>query len=335
MKNIYVLIEHLRGGISEISYMMLAAANDLADKTGASVSAVILGQNPETLAGDLAAGRVLMARHDQLAEYNPEAYLKVLVSVLEDRPDLFLFGDTSIGAELAGALSAASGCAQVSACREFSLEGEEIIFTSQICGGKLLARGTLPAGQCVLVTMVPGAFKADQGRISNHPGKYVDRELIELPIPDLSSLRIRLREYIEPETADVDITRQDVLVAVGRGIKAEGDIELAQELAEVLGGSVSASRPVVDQGWLPISRLVGKSGLSVSPKLYLALGISGAPEHVEAITGSEIIIAVNTDETAPIFNLAHYGAVVDLFDLVPALVDQVRLLKDQEQMSLA
>ena len=132
---------------------------------------------------------------------------------------------------------------------------------------------------------------------------------------------------IEPEVSDVDISKEQILIAIGRGIQNEDNVELAEELAELLGGVVCASRPVIDQGWLPISRLVGKSGKTVKPKLYLALGISGAPEHAESVTGSDIIIAVNTDPAAPIFNVAKYGIETDLFDLVPELTDKVREAK--------
>jgi electron transfer flavoprotein alpha subunit len=133
--------------------------------------------------------------------------------------------------------------------------------------------------------------------------------------------------YIEPDVGDVDITRASVLVAVGRGVQTEDNIELAEELAEALGGAVCASRPVVDQGWLSTARLVGKSGKSVSPKVYFALGISGAPEHTESITSSDVIIAVNTDPAAPIFDIAQYGAEMDMLDLLEALNEQLQAVK--------
>ena len=138
---------------------------------------------------------------------------------------------------------------------------------------------------------------------------------------------VRFEEWILPEAGDVDITQQDVLVAVGRGIQQKDNVELAEELAQALGGAVCASRPVVDQGWLPATRQVGKSGMTVKPKLYLALGISGAPEHLEGMKGADLIIAVNTDPKAPIFDVAHYGAEVDVLDLLPALVEAVEAKK--------
>ena len=147
--------------------------------------------------------------------------------------------------------------------------------------------------------------------------------MIAVDPPQFEGLRITVNSYIEPEAGDVDISVEPILISVGRGIQSEDNIEVAEELAEVMGGVVSASRPVVDQGWLPATRLVGKSGYQVKPKVYLALGISGAPEHSESITGSDVIIAINTDPAAPIFNIAKYGVVEDIFDLVPVLTEKI------------
>jgi electron transfer flavoprotein alpha subunit len=144
-----------------------------------------------------------------------------------------------------------------------------------------------------------------------------------MEIAPLGDLRVELTNYIEPEEGDVDIASESILIAVGRGIQTEDNIELADELAELLNGAVCASRPVVDQGWLPTSRLVGKSGKSVKPKLYLAMGISGAPEHVEGISESETIIAINTDPAAPIFDVAKYGAEIDMLDLMEVMIEQL------------
>ena len=130
--------------------------------------------------------------------------------------------------------------------------------------------------------------------------------------------------YEEPAAGDIDITQQEVLVSVGRGLQGEANLDLAEELAEVLGGAVSGSRPAIDMGWLPMTRQVGKSGMQVKPKLYLALGISGAPEHVEGMKDSTLIIAINSDAGAPIFNVAHFGVAEDLLEVVPVLIDKAK-----------
>jgi electron transfer flavoprotein alpha subunit len=169
--------------------------------------------------------------------------------------------------------------------------------------------------------MVPGGYKPEEGQSAQPP------EVTPVAAPAFDGLRVTLAQYIEPEAGDVDISKEPILISVGRGIQNEDNLELAEELAKALGGVVCSSRPVVDQGWLPTSRMVGKSGQKVKPKLYLAMGISGAPEHVEAITDSELIIAINTDPNAPIFDLAQYGAEVDMTDLMEVLTELVEEAK--------
>jgi electron transfer flavoprotein alpha subunit len=143
-------------------------------------------------------------------------------------------------------------------------------------------------------------------------------------MPALPEPRVKFRQWLAPPPGDVDITKVPILVAVGRGIQNAGNMTLAEALAEALGGTVCGSRPVIDQGWLPRTRQVGKSGMTVKPTLYLALGISGAPEHLEGMRKAELIIAINTDPQAPIFSAAHYGAVVDLLELLPPLTEEIK-----------
>ena len=320
-QDIYVLIEHLQGQVAEISYLMLAAANKLASQLGCNVVAVLLGHNEQHLANDLMASRVLYYDHPDLAYFASNSCQRVMSDLIqENRPRLVLFGDTSIGVEVAGPLSARLDLPLVSYCRSLSAQEQTIKFTSQICGGKLIAEGELPT-PTALVTMIPGAYKAEQGRSASPV------VVVHATMPLLEKAPVIFKQYIEPTTSDVDISKEAILVAIGRGIQNQDNIGLAEELAQVLNGVLCASRPVVDQGWLPTTRLVGKSGRRVHPKLYLALGISGAPEHVEAITDSELIIAVNTDPSAPIFNFSQYGAMSDLLDLLEVLTEKVKTVK--------
>jgi electron transfer flavoprotein alpha subunit len=317
-QDIFVTIEHLRGNVAEISYIMLAAAHELAQGTGGKVVAILLGQNIQGIGKTLKADQVLYGEHALLAEFNPEAYHKVLAGIINEyKPRAVLFGHTSIGMDLVGGLSAQLGLPQVSSVRTIEASNKLI---SQICGGKIMAECDLPE-PTALITIVPGGYKAEEGQSTQAAAITVIT--VELP----ESLHISLTQYIEPETGDVDISKEPLLIAIGRGIQTEDNISLAEELAQAIGGVVCASRPVVDQGWLPTSRLVGKSGSTVKPKVYLAMGISGAPEHVEAITGSDTIIAINTDPAAPIFNIAKFGTTADLFDLVPTLTEQIRTIK--------
>jgi electron transfer flavoprotein alpha subunit len=297
---------------------MLAAARELMQATAGKVVAVLLGHSAKNLAKDFSADQVLYLDHEALADFTSDAYQKALAELIsKDQPRVVLFGNTSIGADVASVLSIRLGLPLVSSCRGFTKEGK---FISQICGGKIMAEGDLPS-PTALVTMVPGGYQPDQGRSVEAPS------ITEVEVPALDSLRVTLSKYIEPETGDVDISKEPLLIAVGRGIQNKDNIELAENLAQAIGGVVCGSRPVIDQGWLATSRLVGKSGKQVKPKIYFAMGISGAPEHVEAITQSDTIIAVNTDPKAPIFNLAKYGVETDIFDLVEVLTEQVKAAK--------
>ena len=313
-QDIFVVIEHLRGQVAEISYVMLAAARQLSQSTGGSVVAVLLGQNSQGLAKDLAAHRVLYVDHTALAEFTSDAYQMALTDLIKEQaPRAVIFGHTSIGMDVASGLSAKLGMPLISSCRSFSADGK---YVSQICGGKIMAEGDLPE-PTALITMVPGGYKSEQGQSAQTVA------VTTMAAPTLEGLRVMLKQYIEPEAGDVDIAKEPILVAVGRGIQNQDNIELVNELAGALGGAVCASRPVVDQGWLPTPRLVGKSGKHVKPKIYLALGISGAPEHIEGMGESDVIIAINTDPNAPIFNVAKYGAIVDILDLIPSLTERV------------
>jgi electron transfer flavoprotein alpha subunit len=313
-RDVYVVIEHLRGQVADISYVMLAAARVLAKTTGGQVLGVLLGHDLQDLSRALACDKVLYFDDPVLAEFTPDAYQKVLTSLLQERaPRAVLLANSSIGADIAGGLSARLNLTLISSCQSFSAEGHPI---SQICGGKIMAECGL-SDATTLLTIIPGGYKPEEGK-GGQPS-----EVIKMAAPSLDGLRVTLKKYHEPEAGDVDIAKQSILVSVGRGIQNQANIVLAEDLAKALGGVVCGSRPIVDQGWLSASRLVGKSGKRVKPKIYLAFGISGAPEHVEAIGDSDMIIAINTDRNAPIFNVAKYGAEVDMFDLMPSLTERI------------
>lgn len=318
-QDIYVVIEHLRGQVADISFIMLAAARSLAQGAGGQVVGILLGHNAQELANNLSADRVDYIDHPLLAEFSSDAYILALTEIISKaEPRAVLFGNTSIGSDVASVLSVKLDLPLVSSCIRFSSDGK---FTSQIFGGKIMTEGTLPEPSA-LATMIPGGFKPEEGQSAQPPA------LNPLSIEALDDLRVKLVNYVEPEVADVDISTESILISVGRGVQTEDNIELAEELADLLGGVVCSSRPIVDQGWLPTSRMVGKSGKKVKPDLYLALGISGAPEHVEGISDCENIIAINTDPSAPIFDIAKYGAEVDMLDLLEVLIEEVEEAKE-------
>lgn len=316
--DVVVVIEQLEGTLAEVSFEMLAKGRELAAAAGGRLVAVLPGHDVAKLAGELgAADRVVLVEHDALAHYTPEAYERALAEALRAiQPRVALIGSSSIGLDQAAGLSVILGWPLCAYCRDVALEDGRLIAWSQIYGGKLLAEAQAESAP-VVCAMLPGAAPAAEGRKGGSPP-------IERIRPVLEGLRTRFKRLIPPESGDVDITRESVLVSVGRGIQSQDNLALVQELAEALGGTVSASRPIVDQGWLPKTRQVGKSGLSVKPKLYLAVGISGAPEHIEGMRDAELIVAINTDPNAPIFNVAHYGMVSDLFDVLPLLTEKVK-----------
>ena len=307
--DIYVVIEHVRVQVADISYVMLAAARDLASETGGQVVGVLLGQDAQALTENLAADKVLYGEDPSLADFTSDAYQLALAGLIsENQPRAVFFGSTTIGTDVAGTLSARLDLPLISSCMKVS----DGVIISQICGGKIMAESGL-ADTTTLITTIPGGYKPEEGQ-----GGPPEVTSVSVSVADT---RVSLKQYIEPEVGDVDITNENVLIAIGRGIQTEDNIELAEELAELMGGAVCASRPVVDQGWLATDRMVGKSGKLVKPKLYLALGISGAPEHAEGMADAETIIAVNIDPGAPIFDIAKYGAEVDLFDLIDYLLE--------------
>jgi len=310
--DIFVITEHMDGSFSDVSFEMVGKAKELASAFGGQAVAVVLGSG---ISADVFASDATIYVDDAaLAQFNPEAYGKVIEAlVYEKSPRLVLFGWTATGMDLAAWLSARTGKPCVAYARDLCIENGALVVNSQVYGGKMVAEVT-PEGDMAIVACVAGSFPADSGRGSTSAMQ------ITSPVP-LDSLKTKFVEAIKPAGGDVDITAQDKLVSIGRGIGGKENIELAEELAQALGAVVSASRPVVDAGWLPRTRQVGKSGLKVKPKLYLMLGISGAPEHLEGMHGAELIIAVNTDKKAPIFNVAHYGTTADLFEVAEEMLE--------------
>ncbi|MCL4294396.1 MAG: electron transfer flavoprotein subunit alpha/FixB family protein [Anaerolineae bacterium] len=314
--DILVITEHMDGKVADISFEMVGKARELTAAWDGQVVAVMLGSGAPELAGAFASDMTLYVDDPALAEFNPEAYGRVIAALVADRsPKVTMLGNTSQGMDLAAWLSVKTGQPCLAYVNNLTVEDGTLIATSQIYGGKMLAEAT-PDGESVVVSVLAGAFSADAGRGATAA------QLVGAPVP-LSDLKTKFIKLIRPEAGDVDITSQDKLVSVGRGIGSADNIGLAKELAEALGAVISASRPVTDAGWLPKTRQVGKSGVSVKPKLYLALGISGAPEHLEGMKDAELIVAVNTDAKAPIFKVAHYGATCDLFEVAEAMLEKL------------
>jgi electron transfer flavoprotein alpha subunit len=316
---IWVLAEQWRGELSEITYELLALGRELAEGLGTSLEAVLLGHEAKDLAGHLgAADAVLYADHPKLAEPTAEVSSHVLARLVEERkPGSLLVSLTNVAADLVGLLPAQLEAPFINNCRDVRVVEGQLRAHAVIYGGKMEVAVAADRAPTIL-GILPGARRADAARVKKTPST----EEVTVSLPEAT--RVKFKKYIEPEPGDVDLTQQDILVSVGRGIQSQDNVALAEELAKVLGGAVCGSRPVIDQGWLPLSRQVGKSGVSVKPKLYLAAGVSGAPEHVEGMKSSDLIVAINTDPEAPIYHVAHYGIVEDVVDVLPALAQALR-----------
>ncbi|MEM1537738.1 MAG: electron transfer flavoprotein subunit alpha/FixB family protein [Candidatus Nezhaarchaeales archaeon] len=324
MKEVLVLAEHRRGELREVTFEALGLARSLAETSGGAVTCVLLGFNVGGYAEKLSgySDKVLLIEHELLKAFNSDVYQKVLAGLIRDRkPFIAIMGHTSMGIELAPRLAAELNLPLATDCVGVKVEGEELRVARQIYGGKINAELVLRRSETYLVTIRPGTFPMEAA-------KPVKGEVVRVDLPPLEEVkRKRFIEYVEPPKAEVDITRADIIVSVGRGIREAKNIPLADGLAKALGGVLACSRPVVDKGWLPKDRQVGSSGKTVKPKLYLALGISGAFQHVMGMKGSQLIIAVNKDPNAPIFQVAHYGVVEDLFKVIPALTSAIAKVK--------
>ncbi len=320
---IVVVAEHMKGELADITLEMLACGREIADASESQLICVVLTNDPGPFkALPLAANKTIIIQHTNLASFNPEAYTKALGQLLKDlNPKLILTGSTSIGMDLAGPLSMALGAVTIGSCIKVKFERGKIVFTSKLYGGKLTAISEVETGITVCALM-SGSYTKEGGMKNEMP----QVEIRDSPEP-LDTLKINFKELIEPEAADVDLTKVPVLISAGRGMQSQENVQMLDELAQLLGGAVCATRPVIDQGWLPRSRQVGRSGVIVKPRFYLALGISGAPEHIEGMKDSDLIIAINTDMSAPIFEVAHFGANLDVQDLVPALTEKVKEVK--------
>lgn len=315
--DVFVIAEHLEGKLSDVTFEMLGKARALAPTLDGQTVAVLLGYKATELAEQLgAADQVLYIEDTGLRYFTPERAEQALRSLLQnEKPALTMIANTSMGMDLAAALSAGLDWPLMAYCSDVQLENGKVIATSQIYGGKISVEAQSESPS-TLVSVLAGVFPASEGH-SDKPAS------IQTTFGAANEGRMRFKGLTIPEAGDVDITRETMLVSVGRGIGSKDNIEMVEELAESLGAVLSASRPIIDSGWLPKQRQVGKSGLTVKPKLYMAVGISGAPEHLQGMKDAELIIAINSDASAPIFEVADYGIVGDLFDIVPALSERL------------
>jgi electron transfer flavoprotein alpha subunit len=328
MAGIFVLAEHRQGQVRDITYEMLTKARELAAKTSAEVIAVMLGKNVKEHAKAIAeyAKSVLVVEDARLENFNSEAYRTILTKLIaEHKPMLLMMGHTSYGVDLAPRLAAALNLPLATDCIDLIFEGDTLKVTRQMYGGKVNVSVTVRKAETYVATVRQATFAPQK------PTPPETGQITEIPSPLTEEIQEkRFIQYLLPPLGGVDITAAEKLVGVGRGIKDAANIQIVEQLAKTMGAVVSCSRPIVDKGWLPTDRQVGTSGKTVKPKLYLAVGISGAFQHILGMKSSDLIIAINKDPKAPIFSFADYGIVDDLFKVVPALNNKIAEIRTKK-----
>jgi electron transfer flavoprotein alpha subunit len=324
MKEIIVIAEHRKGELRDVTWEMLSKGRQLAESMSAELSVALLGKGMNSLAEALKpkVKRVLLIEDPRLEAFNPVTYKKVLIQLITERkPLLTLIGHTAMGMDYAPRLATSLKIPLATDCIGIEVKDESVSLIRQLYGGKVNAEVSFIKKGPYMITVRPGAFPA----VEKEP---LTGEIVSIPSPLTDEgLARRFIEYVEAAAGEVDITQADILVSVGRGIKEAENIPIVKELADAVGGVLACSRPVVDKKWLPKACQVGTSGKTVKPKVYIAVGISGAFQHVAGMKGAGTIIAINKDPKAPIFSVAQYGIVGDLFKIVPVIKDKIKAMK--------
>ena len=319
-----VFAEHRDGALNKSSFEAVAAAQHLGRELQQPVSALVFGSGVSNLAEEIAAydvGKVVYADHEKLADYTPDGYADALERVVRElNPQYVILPHTYLVRDFAPKLAARFGKGLISDCIRAQVADGRVTFSRRIFLGKIDADVVSDGEPPVFATFQSGAFRGDQA--AKGSGAQVETMSVEV-----GEIRMKPEAPFQEVKQAVDLTKADVIVAIGRGIKSKDNIALAEKLAEALGGDLAASRPICDAEWLPIDRQIGSSGQTVAPKLYIALGISGAIQHLVGMKNSGTIVAINKDPEAPIFDIADYGIVGDLFEAVPVLTEEIKKLK--------
>jgi electron transfer flavoprotein alpha subunit len=310
MSEILIIAEHVRGSVRPVTREVVSAAVELAGSAGATVTVAVVAPDPDALVSQVALEGVDQVLTVPVAGEATTDVLRHAVGALigARSPQVVLGGFTVDGMGYAPAVAAELGLGFASDVVAADFEDGAVVVRRELYAGKVLAELELPSPALILLRPTTWPEAASGGT----------PETASVAL-DLPAARVRHRAYVDPPAADVDITKADVLLAIGRGIGEQGNVAVFEQLADRLGVTLAASRPLVDAGWLPPARQVGQSGNSVKPKLYLAFGISGAVQHLAGMKSASTIVAVNTDPDAPIFGVAHYGAVADAAEIAEEL----------------
>ena len=325
---ILLITEQREGKFNKVSFETLAAAQQIVQHTKGSLTGLVIGKGVASLADELAGSQldeVLLVEHDLLEKYTPDGFSLALRQVIEStKPDLVLLPHTYQVRDFAPKLAASMGKGMIGDCISYRYENGKLIFVRQMFQGRTAADVVFAGDSPWIASFQASAFRADL--VTKHASGKAPVKPVTV---DLKPEQIRTKplELFREAKQAVDLTQAPILVSIGRGIKAPENIPMAEKLAKLLGGEICASRPICDEGWLPMERQIGSSGQTVAPKLYFALGISGAIQHVVGMKGSRTIAAINKDQNAPIFEVADYGIVGDLFEIVPAIIEELEKTK--------
>jgi electron transfer flavoprotein alpha subunit len=322
--SVLIVTEQQGGKWHKMSWEAVAAGQQIAKLLNTEAAAVVVGSGIEALSGEVAKyalAEVLLAEDALLSDYTPDGFSLALRQVIESvKPDVVLFPHTYQVRDFAPKLATSLEKPFLSDIIAVRQDEGRLTFVRQLFQGKLNADVSVEGEGPHFVSVQSGAFRADQAETAAAPcaSRSIDITL------EASQIRTKPEPPFRESKGEVDLSSAPIIVSVGRGIKEPENIPMAQELAKLLGGEIAASRPICDNGWLPLERQIGSSGQTVTPKLYVALGISGAIQHVVGMKGSRTIVAINKDESAPIFEIADYGIVGDLFEVVPAMVEVLK-----------
>ncbi len=322
---VWVVVQQREGQLHRMSREALAAGQRLAQEIGATAEAILLGSGVASLAETVAGyqlGAVRVADHPHLAAYTPGAYVAALApAIAADRPSFVVLPHTYQSVDFMARLAQATGSGLLPEVTGFEGGAEGLVWKRPILGGKMEARVRVKGEGTVILSVQSGAFAADSAESGSAPIAALAVDL-DAARPDREILGV---EAVGGEK--VDLTKAGIIVAAGRGVGGADKLGPIEELAKALGAEIAASRPVIDNGWLPRDRQIGSSGQTVAPRLYIAAGISGAIQHTVGMKGSSVIVAINKDPSAPIFQIARYGIVGDLHELLPLITQAVREAK--------
>jgi electron transfer flavoprotein alpha subunit len=320
---ILVFIEHKDCVLNKTSLEAIAAAQSIGRGLGLNVSAVLPCDKDCALAQEIAGyglEKVIVAKNEKLATYTPDGYADAWEQVIKAiDPQYVVMAHTYQVRDFAPKVAVRFGREVVGDCIRYRIDGGKLVLTRRIFLGKLDADVTIGGGAPFFLTFQSGAFRGDNAEKGSAAVETMD--------VTVGDIRMTPEAPFQEAKASVDLTKSEVIVAVGRGIKSQENIAIAQQLADVLGADLAASRPICDSEWLPIDRQIGSSGQTVAPRVYIALGISGAIQHIVGMKNAGTIVAINKDSEAPIFDIADYGIVGDLFEAVPVMIEEVKKAK--------